>query len=45
MRKTQDFQVDLTKYRGKTVSLELENRASGWAFEAAYWSRIEIESK
>jgi len=40
-----EFRVDLTEYAGKTVTLELENRATGWAYEAGYWSRIEIESE
>lgn len=38
------FLVDLTKYAGETVALELENRATGWAFEAGYWDRIELVS-
>ena len=38
----QQFRVDLGEYAGKTVAIELENRATGWAHEAAYWSRIEI---
>ena len=38
----QEVQLDLTKYAGKTVKLELENRASDWAFEAAYWHQLEI---
>ena len=40
--KWQQVQVDLSKYAGMTVNIELENRATGWAHEAAYWSRIEI---
>ncbi len=40
----QDFRIDLTKHAGKTVALELENRATGWAFEAGYWSRIAVVS-
>ena len=38
----QEFQFDLTKHAGETIKIELENRASGWSFEAAYWSRIEL---
>ena len=38
----QEFRFDLTKHAGETIKLELENRASDWAFEAAYWSRIEL---
>jgi hypothetical protein len=36
------LQVDLGKYAGTTVSIELKNRATGWSHEAAYWSRIEV---
>lgn len=39
------FQIDLTNHAGKTVTIELENRATGWAFEAAYWSRLEVVSE
>jgi arylsulfatase A len=38
----QELQFDLTKHAGETIKIELENRASDWAFEAAYWSRIEL---
>ena len=38
----QEFQFDLTKHAGRTIKIELENQASDWAFEAAYWSRIEL---
>ena len=38
----QEFSFDLTKYAGTTINLELENRANDWAFEAAYWHRIEL---
>ena len=40
--KWQQVQIDLRKYAGKTVNIELENRATGWSHEAAYWSRIQI---
>jgi hypothetical protein len=30
---------------GKKVKLEVVNQPSGWAFEAAYWARIAVESK
>ncbi|MDP6208351.1 MAG: hypothetical protein QGG01_08600, partial [Roseibacillus sp.] len=40
--KWQQLQIDLSRYAGKSVSIELENRATGWAHEAAYWSRIQI---
>ncbi|MCD6303649.1 MAG: ADP-ribosylglycohydrolase family protein, partial [Planctomycetes bacterium] len=34
--------VDLSPLAGKVVTLQLENRANGWRYEAGYWSRIEI---
>lgn len=37
-----EFQFDLTKHAGGTIKIELENQASDWAFEAAYWNRIEL---
>ena len=40
--KWQQLQLDLSKYAGKTVSIELENRATGWSHEAAYWNQIQI---
>ncbi len=43
--KWQEFRIDLTKHAGKSVPIELENRASGWAFEAGYWSRLSIDTE
>ena len=43
--KWKEFRIDLTKHAGETVNIELENRASDWAFEAAYWSRIELRDE
>ena len=40
--KWRKFQIDLSKYAGKTVSVELLNQATGWSHEAAYWSRIKL---
>ena len=40
-----DLDVDLSKYAGKEVKLELANQPSGWKFEAAYWAKIELISK
>jgi len=36
------LQVDLSKYAGKSVAIELQNRATGWSYEAAYWSQIKL---
>jgi len=41
----QEFQFDLTKHAGETIKIEMENRASDWAFEAAFWNRIELVEK
>jgi hypothetical protein len=40
--KWQQVQIDLSQYAGKSVAIELQNRATGWSHEAAYWSRIKI---
>ena len=40
--KWQQVQIDLSKYGGKTVVIELQNQATGWSHEVAYWSRIQI---
>ena len=37
--------VDLSTYAGKSVKLDLENRADGWSWEAGYWSQIVITSE
>ncbi len=40
-----DVNLDLSQYAGKKVKLELLNQPTGWAFEAAYWAEISLESK
>ena len=40
--KWQPIQIDLTEHAGQSVLLELQNRATGWAYEAAYWSRLQL---
>ena len=37
------IRVDLSKYAGRSVNLELENRANGWSYEAGYWGGIRLE--
>jgi hypothetical protein len=37
--------VDLSKYAGKTVDIELVNQPSGWAYETAFWGEISLASK
>ncbi|MDW8290621.1 MAG: ADP-ribosylglycohydrolase family protein [Armatimonadota bacterium] len=36
--------VDLSRYAGREVRLELLNEPSGWAWEAAYWAKIALEA-
>lgn len=41
-----DVSVDLSKYQGKSILLELYNQASGeWCWEGGYWNKILIESE
>jgi hypothetical protein len=37
--------VDLSTHAGKTVKLELANRANGWSWEAGFWAKIAIETE
>jgi hypothetical protein len=40
-----DVSVDLSRYQGKSILLELCNQASGnWCWEGGYWNKISIES-
>ncbi len=38
-----DIEIDLSGLAGKSVLLELENRATGWEREHAYWGRVEVD--
>lgn len=40
-----DVIVDLSKFAGQSVLLELLNQANDWTGEHAYWSRIELRSE
>ncbi len=40
-----DLAVDLSSYAGEKIQIELLNQSNDWNREAAYWSRIEIESR
>ncbi len=40
-----EVDVDLTKFAGKSVKLELVNEPTGWRFEAGLWSQITIVSE
>ena len=37
--------VDLTKFAGQKIAVELENRPNGWSWEAAYWAAVELVSE
>lgn len=37
-----DINVDLSAFAGRKVKLELVNQPNNWAWEAAYWDRIDI---
>ena len=40
-----EVNVDLSRFAGQTVKLELVNEPTGWHFEAGYWAEISILSK
>jgi hypothetical protein len=40
-----ELEVNLSHLAGKSVALELINRADDWRFEAAYWAQVALESK
>ena len=37
-----DLDIDLSKFAGKPVKLELRNQANNWSYEFGYWGRVEI---
>jgi hypothetical protein len=37
--------VDLSQFAGQTVGIELINQPTGWSYEAAYWSEIDLVSE
>ncbi len=37
------IEVDLARWAGREVEIELANQPNGWASEAAYWAAIRIE--
>lgn len=40
-----DLTIDLSRFAGRNIWLELHDHPNNWAFEWAYWNRIEIISK
>ena len=39
------YTIDLSPLAGQTVKLEVVNEATGWNWEFAYWSRVEVLSE
>lgn len=39
-----EVNFDLTPFAGNSVTIDLENKANGWASEAGYWGAIEISN-
>jgi putative heme-binding domain-containing protein len=37
-----DLEIDLSKFAGQAVKLELRNQANNWSNEFGYWGRVEI---
>jgi hypothetical protein len=37
-----DRSVDLSRYAGREIDLEVANEASGWAYEYAYWWNVRV---
>ena len=40
-----ELELDLTKFAGKHVDLEIENRANDWAWEFGFWGGVEVVSE
>jgi hypothetical protein len=40
-----DLQIDLSKFAGTKVVLEVHNHPNNWPLEAGYWSRLAIKSE
>ncbi len=39
-----EVSVDLSRYAGQSVEIELVNEPTGWHYEAAYWAEISLQS-
>ena len=37
--------IDLSRFAGRSVKLELVNQPTGWSYEAAYWAEIVVRSE
>ncbi len=40
-----ELSVDLSRFAGKSVKLELVNEPTDWRYEASYWSKIAVLSE
>ncbi len=40
-----DLEIDLTRFAGKHLDLEIENRANDWSWEFAFWGSIKVVSE
>src|SRR5262245_42242061 len=40
-----DVMVDLSRFAGKNIVLEVHNHPNNWSSEFAYWSRVEVVSQ
>lgn len=40
-----EISIDLTRFAGKRVRVELANQANGWSWEFGYWRKVRVESR
>lgn len=40
-----DVDVDLSRFGGEVIRLDIENRANNWNCEWAYWNSVRITTK
>ncbi len=40
-----NHEIDLTRFAGKNVVVEVHNNPTGWHYEEAYWGSVRIESR
>ena len=40
-----ELEVDLSKFAGKNIVVEVHNHPNNWQYEHAYWSRLAIVEK
>jgi hypothetical protein len=40
-----DLEIDLSKFKGKSIDLILENKANNWMNEFGYWGSIQVVSE